>query len=294
MLAVVSCSSSDDVTSPDGSTDAATPAVWGDETQIHQIAMNLITNASHAMEAGGTVELGLAPFHVTPEFAAMHLGLSPGPHARLTVSDGGSGISPEALEHVLEPFYTTKPPGQGTGLGLSVVHGIVQSLGGAILITSTMGAGTRVEILLPAAQSGAQAAPARASAAASAPSDTWPHVLVVEDDRDLASMLGRQLEAFEYRATVHQSGADALADFRSRPNAFDVLMTDHHMSGMTGIALARQVLLIRHDLPVILVSGVPPAGEWRELEATGITLVLKKPHTGSELDEALRAALKRG
>ena len=275
--------------------DPATPQVRCDETQIHQIAVNLGTNAAHAMEQGGVLEVRLAPFEATVAHAGSHPWLKVGPHAHLRVVDSGTGIPPEVLERVLEPFFTTKAPGKGTGLGLSMIHGIVKSLDGAIEIASRVGEGTRVDIFLPAASAESHGAHAQvADAPAVDPRAGWPHVLVVEDEQDFAGMLRRQLEAFEYRATVHISSIEALEDFKARPDAFDVLMTDNSMPRMSGLKLIEEVRKVRPSLPVLLVSGtaahVDPAG----LKALGITHTLRKPHSGREMDAALRAALKPG
>ena len=276
--------------------DPATPQVRCDETQIHQIAVNLGTNAAHAMEQGGVVTVRLAPLEVTEAHAGSHPWLKSGPHARLSFADTGTGIPAEVLERVLEPFFTTKPPGKGTGLGLSMIHGIVKSLAGAIEITSRPGEGTRVDIYFPSAGAARDAGEGQADGGAATvdPRAGWPHVLVVEDEQDFAGMLRRQLEAFEYRATVHTSSIEALEDFKARPDAFDVLMTDNSMPRMSGLKLIEEVMKLRPRLPVLLVSGtaahVDPAG----LKAMGITHTLRKPHSGREMDEALRAALKRG
>ena len=276
--------------------DPATPHVRCDETQIHQIAVNLGTNAAHAMEQGGVLEVRLAPFEATEAHAGSRPWLKAGPHAHLRVVDSGAGIPPEVLERVLEPFFTTKPPGKGTGLGLSMIHGIVKSLEGAIEITSRVGEGTRVDIFLPAARSASEGANAQAADAPAAvdPRAGWPHVLVVEDEQDFAGMLRRQLEAFEYRATVHTSSIEALEDFKARPDTFDVLMTDNSMPRMSGLKLIEEVLKVRPGMPVLLVSGTAAHGDPAGLKALGITHTLRKPHSGREMDAALRTALKRG
>lgn len=276
--------------------DPATPQVRCDETQIHQIAVNLGTNAAHAMEQGGVVTVRLAPFEVTEAHAGSHPWLKSGPHAHLSFADTGTGIPAEVLERVLEPFFTTKPPGKGTGLGLSMIHGIVKSLAGAIEITSRPGEGTRVDIYFPSAGAARDGGEGQADGGAATvdPRAGWPHVLVVEDEQDFAGMLRRQLEAFEYRATVHTSSIEALEDFKARPDAFDVLMTDNSMPRMSGLKLIEEVMKLRPRLPVLLVSGTAAHGDPAGLKAMGITHTLRKSHSGREMDEALRAALKRG
>ena len=259
-----------------------------DETEIHQIVMNLAANSAQAMEQRGRLELSLTRYEASEASPRTHPGVCPGLHVRITVVDTGPGMPADVLEHAFEPFFTTKPPGQGTGLGLSVVYGIVKSLGGMIEISSTPGQGTRVDVYLPAAGG---AKPTQTEATIRTPPKTLPHVLAVEDEKDFAVMLRRQLEAFEFRATVHTSSTEALADFRARPQEFDVLMTDNSMPEMSGLILAQEVRRIRPDLPVILVSGAAAAADPDLVQASGIAGVLRKPHTGREMDRALRAVL---
>ncbi|HVP38455.1 MAG TPA: PAS domain S-box protein [Candidatus Saccharimonadales bacterium] len=267
--------------------DPNAPTVLADETQIHQVVMNLATNSAHAMPEGGPLELGLGRFEVDAEFAKTHPDLRPGPHAQLSVTDGGEGMPAEVLARAQEPFFTTKPPGTGTGLGLSVVRGIVQGMGGALEIRSRPGQGTRVDIYLPAAPAGPlPAAPGAPDRAAGAPS-----VLLVEDERDLAIMLRRQLEELGYPTMVFTSSLEALAEFQAHPGRYDVLMTDNSMIRMSGLMLAAEIRRIRPDLPVILVSGAASALEPEALEASGVTRVLPKPCTSREMEQALRAVL---
>jgi PAS domain S-box-containing protein len=270
--------------------DPETPIVMSDETQIHQILMNLGTNAAHAMPEGGTVTVRLEPFAATPDFAHAHPGTDPGPCARITVSDTGVGMSPLVLERVLEPFYTTKPPGQGTGLGLSIVHGIVRAHRGVLEIASAPGRGTTVTITLPAGEAAAAAAiPERGDD----PPRRRRHVLFVEDEPALAHMQRRQLEHLGYEVTAHTSSVEAFEDFRSRPQAFALLITDDTMPQMTGRALAREILALRPDLPVLMVSG-GGSGDRREVEAIGIRKVLRKPHSAAELERAIGDVLHDG
>ena len=270
--------------------DPDTPVVLSDESQIQQIVMNLGTNAAHAMPEGGTLALALAPFDASSAFARAHPGIVPGPHARLTISDTGSGMSPAVLDRALEPFFTTKPVGQGTGLGLSIVHGIVTAHRGALAIESVPGRGTTVSITLPGA---AVAAPDVTRPASPGDPRDRPHILFVEDEQVLALMQRRQLEHLGYPVTVHTSSIEALEDFRSRPDGFALLITDDTMPGMTGRALAREVLAIRPGIPVLMISGGEPVDR-ETLEAIGIRGVLRKPHTADELERAIRRALAIG
>jgi len=267
--------------------DPATPVVMSDETQIHQIIMNLGTNAAHAMPDGGTLTIRLEPFAATPEFSRAHPGSEPGPHARIIVSDTGAGMSAEVLDRVLEPFFTTKPPGQGAGLGLSIIHGIVRSHRGVLEIASVPGRGTTVTIALP---TGDTQTSAEVPVEADDQARRRLHILFVEDEPVLALMQRRQLEHLGHEVTVHTSSVEALEDFRSRPHAFALLITDDTMPRMTGRALAQEILGLRPDLPVLMVSG-GDAIDPRTVEAIGIRKVLRKPHSAADLEVAIREVL---
>jgi CheY-like chemotaxis protein len=264
--------------------DPAAPTVLADETQLHQVLMNLATNSAHAMPSGGTIRIGLHPRRAGDPSTAPG---GPPTHARITVSDTGDGMPPDVLEHALEPFFTTKAPGQGTGLGLSVVHGIVKNHGGNLEITSEPGRGTTITIDLPAwTPSGAT--DSHAPSAAEEPRRV--RVLFVEDEPVLALMQRRQLEHLGFEVTVHTSSIEALADFRTRPEAFDLLITDDTMPRMTGSDLAQEMVRLRPDLPVLMVSGGDRT-EPGKARPAGVRRVLRKPHTGAELERAIREVL---
>jgi len=264
--------------------DPNTPEVLSDETQVHQILMNLATNAAHAMPEGGTLEVRLEPFTVTAAFAAAHPEAKAGLHARLSVADTGTGMPSEIAGRVFEPFFTTKAPGVGSGLGLSVVHGLVQEHRGVIEIQSEVGAGTRIDIYLPAAITIADASPKSGDDAGTG----RKHILLVEDEEALALMLKRQVTALGYQVTVHTSSVTALEDFTNRPDAFQLLITDNTMPRMTGLTLAQHILDARPDLPVLLVSGLAETASPQTLYDRGIRRLLAKPHTGRELADAIR------
>jgi hypothetical protein len=268
--------------------DARTPVILCDEIELHQVLLNLATNAGHAMENGGKLEVEVAPYVVDARFAARHESLKPGPHARLTVIDNGHGMSPEVRERVFEPFFTTKALGKGSGLGLSVIHGIVQSLGGAIELWSEPGVGTRVDLLFPAAVEIAEGA---ATSEPSAPVPGVRHVLLVEDEPALANMEKRQLESLGYRVTVHTSSVQALEAFRAASETFDVLVTDNNMPRLTGLQLAQELLALRPGLPILMVSGIAETAQAERATEVGIGGVLAKPHTAKQLREALEQLL---
>jgi PAS domain S-box-containing protein len=270
--------------------DPQAPAVLADETQIHQVLMNLATNSAQAMAGGGALEIRLSRLAVGTDHESRHPGLRPGAYARLVVSDTGVGMAPEVLEHAFEPFFTTKGPGEGTGLGLSVVHGIVTAHGGAIVIDSAPGRGTAITIDLPAHAAGA---------GEPAPRDRGEaergriRILFVEDEETLATMQRRQLEYLGFDVTLRTSSLDALATFRSDPAAFDLMITDDTMPRMSGSALAEEVVRIRPDLPVLMVSGGDRSGPGKPKPA-GVRKVLRKPHTLDELEAAIREVLAAG
>jgi hypothetical protein len=270
------------------SLDPSTPLVLSDDTEIHQILMNLATNAALAMEGGGRLDVRLVPFAIGEEFVQRHPEARRGLHARLTVEDNGQGMSPGVARRAFEPFFTTRPPGAGTGLGLSVIRGIVRAHGGLIELASRPGEGTRVDVYLPALEAG-QAARERVDEDAPAPSQG--HILLVDDEEVLAILQKRRLEDFGYRVTMHSSSAAALDDFRARPGDFDLLITDNTMPRMSGMALAREVHELRPELPVLMISGVLETDDPVALSARGIRGVLQKPHSARQLDEAVRVAL---
>jgi CheY-like chemotaxis protein len=192
----------------------------------------------------------------------------------------------EVVEHAFEPFYTTKPLGAGTGLGLAVVHGIVRGSGGAVELQSRPGEGTTVLVYLPAA------VPLPEAAAPAAQSG--PRVLLVEDEETLCALSARQLESSGFTVTAFTSSLQALEAFRANPAAFDVIVTDNTMPKMSGMALAHEVLRLRPGTRILLVSGLAETMDPGVLYAKGISGILRKPHTGAELTQAVRDNLPNG
>ena len=264
--------------------DTDAPAVFADDTQVHQIVMNLVTNAAQALgETPGVIAITLAPFQADPAFIAQHPQVRPGLHAVLTVADTGPGMSSEVVEHAFEPFFTTKPIGAGTGLGLAVVHGIVQGSGGVIDLESREGQGTTVRVYFPAAPDvPREAAPAE---------PTGPHVLFVEDEEMLVALSTRQLEASGFTVTAFTSSLQALEAFRAGPESFDAVVTDNTMPRMSGMALAQEILRIRPGTRILLVSGLVETLDPGVIYAKGVSGILGKPHTGQQLVQAVREIL---
>ncbi|MCC6652477.1 MAG: PAS domain S-box protein [Candidatus Eisenbacteria bacterium] len=270
--------------------DPATPPVLADDTLVHQVIMNLATNAAQAMGNEGRLRIELAPFTGDEAWSAKHAGVRPGLCARLTVIDTGSGMTPEVRKRIFEPFFTTKAAGRGTGLGLSVTLGIVQSLEGAIHVTSEPGKGTRVDVWIPAH---ATPRPLGAAPKVDDLSPTPLHIMLVEDEDVLGRLERRQLQSLGHRVTLHHDSVDALADFTSRPAEFDLLITDNTMPRMTGLQLARAITGIRPGMPVLMVSGYADNADIEVMHEHGVDSVLAKPHSVRELAAAIALVMDK-
>ena len=265
------------------------PAVRADPSQIHQIILNLATNAWHAMESQtGRIEIRLDASRV--DRAQRNPDLRPGSYVRLTVGDTGRGMDATMLTRIFEPFFTTKAPGEGTGLGLSVVHGIVRNHGGAIIVESEVGRGSTFTLYLPASDAPAVAAPLAFSSGAAA-LGRGEHILYVDDEASLVNLAERYLARLGYRVTGHTRAADAVAAFRADPQAFDLVITDSNMPGMSGTDVAKQILTLRPGTPVVLTSGYLRPAEIEQARALGIREVILKPNTIDELGPAVRRLL---
>ena len=265
--------------------DTQAPLVLADATQIHQAMMNIISNAAHAMRAGGGVlTVSLDTSVVDQEFARTHVPLVPGLAVCVTVSDTGHGMDADTLEHVFEPFFTTKPVGEGTGLGLPVVMGIVQNHDGGLDIQSERGRGTTVRIFLPAAADEASLPSPESSSAT--PVGQGQHILLVDDEAAVADIGGRLLESLGYRVSTYTSAERALEAFADDPGRVDLLFTDLTMPGLTGTALAHHVRRRRPGIPVIIATGVPTAVSSSHDDGF---VVLSKPYTRHTLGVAVGA-----
>jgi len=267
-------------------------AVLADPTQIHQIVMNLCTNAYQALgQAGGAVKVALERVQVGQAAARANPYLNPGPYARLAVSDTGQGIDPKIADRIFEPFFTTKGLSQGTGLGLSVVHGIVTSYGGAINFDSVPGQGTTFSVHLPLA-------PAREELEEQAPSSEplprgGERILFVDDEEPLAQLGKEMLERLGYQVEAFSSSREALEAFRQDPQEFDLALTDLTMPGLTGVDLGREFLALRPDLPVILATGFSEQMDAPKAKELGFQAYVAKPFVLSDLARTLREALGR-
>lgn len=270
------------------SLDPAAATILADPTQIHQVLMNLCTNAEHAMRSqGGVLTISLTPIRVDTSLAATHPDLQPGPYVCLTIQDTGHGMSPEVIARIFEPFYTTKRVGEGTGMGLAMVHGIISRHGGAITVESQIGQGTAFHIYLPQIDT-LFPAPSRTE-------DILPQgegcILFVDDEAPLARLGQETLERLGYTTVVRTSSIEALAAFRAAPYQFDLVITDHTMPNMTGEALSCELRRIRPDIPIILCTGFSHTMTSEKAQTLGIDAFLMKPLVMRDLAIAIRRVL---
>jgi PAS domain S-box-containing protein len=263
--------------------------VVGDPSQLHQVVMNLCSNAVYAVGRSGTLRVALEPVDVPAERALAHGTLAPGRYARLTVADTGRGMDAATLGRIFEPFFTTKEAGRGTGLGLSLVYGIVTDSGGAIQVTSAPGSGASFEIYLPQTE----ALVAAKSAEEPVPRGGGERVLLVDDEEPLTVMTAEVLAQLGYEAATFTDGRAALEAFEAAPEAFQVMVTDEVMPALTGTELARRVRRRRPDLPIVLLSGYSGPLLTQQALGAGVSELLKKPVQSRELAAALARVLKR-
>jgi PAS domain S-box-containing protein len=248
--------------------------VIGDATPLHQVVMNLCSNAIQAMSAAGTLHVALEAADLSAERALSHGSLAPGRYVRLTIQDSGSGMDEATLARIFEPFFTTKEIGRGTGLGLSLVYAIVTDAGGAIDVRSALEQGSTFSIYLARTQ----AAPVSAGEAPPPlPRGNGERVLLVEDEASLLAMTAEVLTRLGYEPVPFSDSHAALAAFQAAPRSFDVVITDDVMPGLTGTALATELRRQRPDLPIILVSGYSGPILTQQALAAGVSELLAKP-----------------
>lgn len=265
--------------------------VNADPTQIHQVLMNLCTNAAHAMgENGGMLEISLAKAEIDAAFAANHADMEPGPCVRLTVRDTGHGIAPEMMERIFEPYFTTKEKGKGTGLGLAVVHGIVKSHGGSVAVESEPRKGTSFHVFLPVADASQETA--KTDVMESLPTG-HECILFVDDEESIAEIGEEMLAHLGYKAVTTTSSIEALRLFQAQPQRFDLVITDKTMPGMTGEKLAKEIRRTRPDVPIILCTGYDDAITEQKAKDTGIEEFVIKPIDLTVFARVVRKALDK-
>jgi nitrogen-specific signal transduction histidine kinase/ActR/RegA family two-component response regulator len=267
--------------------DAGDAAVMGDAAQVHQVVMNLCTNAVHSMKSGGTLTVALDVVDKPSAVVATSV-LSSGRYVRLAVADTGSGIPDNVRDRIFDPFFTTKSVGVGTGLGLSLVHGIVTDLGGGIEVDSRVGSGTTFTVYVPC-QNTAVTAVAVDDAVAKGNGET---VLFVDDEEALVRLGEEMIADLGYEPIGFTSSNAALAHFREAPQRFDVVLSDESMPEMTGSELAAEIRKIRPDIPIVLMSGYVSAALSARARDAGVGDVLAKPLVSRDIARSLAGALR--
>lgn len=263
-------------------------AIRADSTQIHQILMNLGTNAAHAMEeAGGTLTIRLENIVVTPGKDFYVFSVKPGKYVKLSVKDTGHGIDQEIIDRIFDPYFTTKKPGKGTGMGLSVIHGIVKSYNGTVEVKSRKGEGTCFEVFFPAADNGVKT---EEKQEASPPSGN-ANILCVDDEGFLVELASQILEQLQYRVEGADNPREALKIFKEDPHRFDLLITDMTMPYMSGLQLAKAVMAIRKDFPVIICTGFSEQINADSARKMGLSGFLMKPFSIRDMAVAVQKAL---
>jgi two-component system cell cycle sensor histidine kinase/response regulator CckA len=265
--------------------------VEADPIQIHQVMMNLCSNAHHAMrETGGKLEVSLVTCDIDSGKAAQLGGIKPGAYLELRISDTGHGIPREYIDRIFDPYFTSKEKGEGTGLGLAVVHGIVSSHGGAISVESQIGEGTTFHIYFPKRM---QDAPADERSQPITPNSYTGHerILFVDDEPALVEIGQEILATLGYQVETTTSSMDAIERIRTAPDQFDLIISDLTMPKMTGEGLAREAMRIRPDLPVILFTGYSDIMSRERFAALGIKDCLMKPLTRKDLAKSIRRVL---
>ncbi|MCK4838777.1 MAG: response regulator, partial [Desulfobulbaceae bacterium] len=260
--------------------------VFADPTQIHQVIMNLCTNAYQAMRETGGV-LGVSLREVVLPNESFVLEAKPGKYLLLEVSDTGAGIDKERMDKIFEPYFTTKDKGQGTGLGLAVVYGIVQSLDGHLTLDSEPGKGSTFQIYLPV-----HAGEVRLPEANPEPVDRGSErIMLIDDEELIVKMTASNLSASGYQVSTFTDGEEALKRFLDNPDGYDLVITDMTMPKMSGAELAQNILERHPDVPIILCTGYNETINRSKALALGIKGYLEKPILRNDLLRAVREAL---
>jgi CheY-like chemotaxis protein len=260
----------------------------GDPTELQQVVMNLCTNAAQAMDGRGVLRIGLDTIAPRRALRLSHGSLPAGRYIRLKVRDSGNGIDQATMERIFEPFFTTKRAGQGTGLGLSTVHGIVSAHHGAINVKSKPGKGTTFEVYFPRIE---QEIPEEEVPETPVRNGHGETVLIVDDDKPLVLLGEEMLAALGYEPVGFDRGHAALAAFRADPARFDLVLTDEVMPDVTGTELAGAMHDIRPDIPIVLMTGYDGALQPDRLRSAGIREVLEKPLLSRSLADCISRQL---
>ena len=268
--------------------DPGCDVVCADPTQIHQVVMNLATNAYHAMEeTGGRLNVTLKQVRMEPD-QSLSPGLGSGEYAALTVTDTGIGIEKDVMDKIFDPYFTTKETGKGTGLGLSVVRRIVKNFNGDILINSEPGNGTEIQVYLPVMDCKVDDIRTDRSKPFQGGSE---RILLVDDEVAIIMMEQQMIERLGYQVTTRTGSVDALEAFKAKPDSFDLVITDMTMPNMTGIQLAMKIKKIRPNIPIILCTGYSYQVNDNNSKALGVQGFVMKPVIAREIDEVIRKVL---
>jgi nitrogen-specific signal transduction histidine kinase/ActR/RegA family two-component response regulator len=263
--------------------------IKGDPTQVHQIIMNLCTNAYHAVqETGGKLEVSLKEINISYEQSLDRVGMKIGKHIELMVKDSGHGMEPQVMERIFEPYYTTKAQGKGTGLGLSVIHGIVKSHGGDITVSSRPGNGATFKVYLPIIDDIEEEIHVIEPLIAI---NGKERILLIDDEEQIIDIEQQILERLGYKVTSKTDSEEALEEFAAQPDRFDLVITDMTMPKMTGDQLARRMMDIKPQIPVILCTGFNETISEEKALAMGIDKFVMKPIVKDELASSIRTVL---
>jgi CheY-like chemotaxis protein len=266
------------------------PTTLADENRLHQVLVNLSSNAASAMPHGGVLQFSL---HETQLVGARALStgvLAPGRYLVVSVSDTGAGMTAETVRRMFEPFFTTKGSGEGTGLGLAIVASIVAEHAGAIQVESTPHAGSKLTIYLPVIDGGA---PTRATPtpARLLPRGNGEHVLVIDDEESLALLMRATLETLGYRVSHESSALGVVAQLEATPDAYDLIVTDQNMPELSGVELARRARAASLELPIVIATGFAAPLDAREADGLRNLVVLEKPFEVEHLARLIRRLL---
>jgi CheY-like chemotaxis protein/anti-sigma regulatory factor (Ser/Thr protein kinase) len=271
--------------------DEKTGSVLANSVELHQILMNLCTNAVHAIGGQpGAVEIHVQRVEISARDRKAFLDLDTGFYVELAVKDSGQGIRPEIMERIFDPYFTTKEKGVGTGLGLAVVHGIVKKSNGTIRVESQPGRGSTFYIYLPQIEMRSTMLPNSSLA----PLGGSGKILFVDDEKMIADIGEKILKRLGYDVVSRTSPIEALELFKAKPRAFDLVISDQTMPGMTGDGLARELMRINPEIPVILCTGYSQLIDPEKAKEKGIKALVMKPILITEMDAAIRSALGTG
>jgi CheY-like chemotaxis protein len=263
--------------------------ILADPTQIHQLVINLCTNAYHAMlEKGGTLGVSLREVEVGMEEYQRDRKHTPGKYLKLTVQDTGHGMEPAVMQRIFEPYFTTRKPGQGNGMGLAVSHGIMESYGGWITVCSEPGQGATFDLFFPMMDAKNDPADSLFNEPVAGGTE---HILLVDDEVTLLPMLEHILTRLGYRISAFNRSAEALRAFQNDPVKFDLVITDQAMPHMIGSELAKRILNIRADMPIILFTGFSDLITKEKAKSLGIRAYVMKPIIKHDLARTIRRIL---